>query len=73
MFRITEDPSPGSLVQCLAENYENDSVVSFDMNVVGVIAAYCDQFCVCVCVCSSLYRKISDTVNYTTDHYDTDR
>ena len=25
MFRITEDPSSGSLVQCLAKNYENDS------------------------------------------------
>ena len=23
MFRITEDPSSGSLVQCLAKNYKN--------------------------------------------------
>jgi len=27
MFRITEDPSSGSLVQCLAKNYMNDSMV----------------------------------------------
>ena len=24
MFRITEDPSSGSLVQCLAKNYNNN-------------------------------------------------
>ena len=30
MFRITEDPSSGSLVQCLAKNYKNDSIVSVD-------------------------------------------
>jgi len=27
MFRITEDPSSGSLVQCLAKNYKNDSLL----------------------------------------------
>ena len=32
MFRITEDPSPGSLVQCLAKNYKNDSIVSVDVD-----------------------------------------
>jgi len=32
MFRITEDPSSGSLVQCLAKNYKNDSIVSIDMD-----------------------------------------
>jgi len=41
MFRITEDPSSGSLVQCLAKNYKNDSLVSVDMDKVGVMAAYC--------------------------------
>ena len=55
MFRITEDPSSGSLVQCLAKNYKNDSIVSVDMDKVGVMAAYCDLLCVCgvwcVCVC----------------------
>ena len=40
MFRITEDPSSGSLVQCLAENYKNDSFVSIDMDKFSVIAAY---------------------------------
>jgi len=66
MFLITEDPSSVSLVQCLAKNYKNDSVVSVDMDKVGVMAAYSDR------VCSSLYMKAllpaevpSYTVNYT--------
>jgi len=36
MFRITEDPSSGSLVQCLAKNYKNGSIVSIDMDLVHV-------------------------------------
>ena len=32
MFRITEDPSSGSLVQYLAKDYKNDSIVSVDMD-----------------------------------------
>jgi len=40
MFRITEDPSSGSLVQYLVKNYKNDSIVSVDMDKVGVMAAY---------------------------------
>ena len=28
MFRITQDPSSGSIVQCLAKHYKNDSIVS---------------------------------------------
>jgi len=51
MFRITEDPSSGNLVQCLATNYMNDSIVSVDMDKVGVMAAYSVPLCVCVCVC----------------------
>ena len=51
MFRITEDPSSGSLVQCLAKNYKNCSIVSVDMDKVGVMATYCDRLCACVCVC----------------------
>ena len=50
MFRITEDPSSGSLVQCLAKNYKNGSIMSVDIDKVGVMAAYSDPFCVCVCV-----------------------
>jgi len=42
MFRITEDPSSGSLVQCLAVNYKNDSIVPVDMDKIGVMAAYSD-------------------------------
>ena len=57
MFRVTEDPSSGSLVQCLAKNYKIDSIVSVDMDKIGVMAAYCDPLYVCVCVCSSLYTK----------------
>ena len=51
MFWIKEDPSSGSLVQCLAKNYKNDSIVSVDMDKVGVMAAYCDTLCVCVVHC----------------------
>ena len=51
MFRITEDPSSGSLVQCLTKNYKNGSIVSVDMDKVDVMAAYCDLLCVCVFVC----------------------
>jgi len=50
MFRMTEDPSSGRLVQCLAKSHKNGSIVSVDMDKVGVMAAYSDQFCVCVCV-----------------------
>ena len=51
MFRITEDPSSGSLVQCLTKNYKKDSIVSVDMDKVSVMAAYCDSLCVCVVHC----------------------
>ena len=34
MFRITEDPSSGSFIQCLAKNIINGSIVSVDMDVV---------------------------------------
>ena len=46
MFRITEDPSSGSLVQCLAKSYKNDTIVSIDMNKVGAMAEYSDPLCV---------------------------
>ena len=51
MFRITADPSSGSLVQCLAKNYKTGSIVSVDMDKVGVMAAYSDPLCVCVVHC----------------------
>jgi len=51
MFRVTEDPSSGSPVQCLAKNYKNDSIVSVDMDEVGVMAAYSDPLCVSVVHC----------------------
>ena len=42
MFRITEDPSSESIVQCLAKNYKNYSIVSVDMDKVGVVTVYSD-------------------------------
>ena len=59
MFRITEDPSSGSLLQCLAKNYKNDSIVSVDMDKVGVMAAYCDRLCV--------HAAITPTLSMSTD------
>ena len=35
MFWITEDPSSGSLAQCLPKKYKNDSIVSVDMDKVN--------------------------------------
>ena len=43
MFRITEDPSSRSPVQCLAKYYKNDSILSVDMDKVGVMAVYSDN------------------------------
>jgi len=51
MFQITEDPSSGSLVQCLAKNYKNDSIMSVDTDKVSVMAAYSDPLCMCVVRC----------------------
>ena len=51
MFQITEDPSSGSLVQCLVKNYKNGSIMSVDMDMVGVMAAYSDSMCVCLVPC----------------------
>ena len=58
-LRITEDPSSGNLVQCLAKNYKNGSIVSVDMDKVGVMAAYSDLLCVCVvrCIYSELHAR----------------
>ena len=63
MFRITEGPSSGSLVKCLAKNCKNDSIVSVDMDRVGVMAAYSDR------VCSSLYRKAHTTHIHNKSQY----
>ena len=64
MFRITEDPSSVSLVQCLAKNYKNDSIVSVDMDKVGVMAAYCDPLC---CVQFTVYEG----THFRTEGYNT--
>jgi hypothetical protein len=57
MFRVTEDPSSGGLVQCLAKNYSNGSVVSVDMDKGGVMAAYSDRLCVRACTCVRAYAR----------------
>ena len=78
MFRITEDPSLGSLVLCLVKNYKNDSIVSVDMDKVGVMAAYSDPLCVCVVHCigrqclpiqhnGSQYAAITPTLSMSTE------
>jgi hypothetical protein len=64
MFRITEDPSSGSLVQCLARNYKNDSIVSVDMDKVGVMAAYSDPLCMRVVHSAFMYSELH---THTTD------
>jgi len=51
MFRITEDPSSGGLVQCLDKNFNNGSIVSVDMDVVGVTAAYSGSLCMFIVHC----------------------
>jgi len=56
MFWITEDPSSGRLVQCLVKNYKNDSIMSIDMDKIGVMAAYSDLLCVCVVYCWSTFK-----------------
>ena len=47
MFRITRDPSSGSFIQCLAKNYNNGSIASVDMDVVGVMTAHFPVVRVC--------------------------
>jgi len=59
MFRITGDPSSGSLVQCLAKNYRNYSTVSIDMDKVSVMAAYSDLLCVCVVRCTRRHHTFT--------------
>jgi len=59
MFRITEDPSSGSLVHCLVKNYKNDSIVTVDMGKVGVMAAYSENM--------NQYAAITPTLSMSTD------
>jgi len=44
MFLITEDPSSGSLVQCLAKNYKNVSTVfGHDRIILVILAKHCTR------------------------------
>jgi len=62
MFRITEDPSLGSLVQCLAKNYKNDSILSVDMDKV-VVPSYTVNYT----HSGSKYAAITPTWSMSTD------
>ena len=79
MFRITNDPSSGRIVQCLVKNYMVDSIVSVDMDMVSAMAAYTDTLCVCAVHCigrhthththtqPSQYATITPTLSMSTD------
>jgi len=76
MFWITDNPSSGSLVQCLAKNYKNNSIVSVDMDKFGDMAAYSDPLCVyvhtlivtrCACVHTHIVSEYAVLV-YTHAH-----
>jgi len=68
MFRITEDPSSGSLVQCLAKNCQNGSIVSVDMDKFGVMAAYLPVVHVCTHMHKgSEYAAITPNLSMSTD------
>jgi len=56
MFRITEAPSSGSTVQCLAKNYSNGSIVCVGMDKLGVMVAYCDLLYVCTVHCVGRHK-----------------
>ena len=60
MIWITKDPLSGSLIQYLAKNYKNGSIVSVDMDVVGVTAAYSAHG---ACVVHFIYSELR---TYTT-------
>jgi len=67
VLQITEDPSSGSIVQCLAQNYKNDSIVSVDMDKVGVMAVNSDSLCVFVVHCIGICCHNTDHV-YVNGH-----
>jgi len=66
MFRITEDPSSGNLVQCLANNYKNGSITFVNMDKVGVMATYSYLRCVFVVHCIGRHFLYSELHNRTT-------
>ena len=59
MFRITDDPSSGSLVQCLAKKITR-MILSCPLTWTGSVLWQRIVTVVCVCVCSSLYWKAHD-------------
>ena len=70
MFRITEDHRQGALYSAWLKNYKNDSIVSVDMDKVGVMAAYSDPLCACVHIrtCWSIFKYfiiLIVSINYT--------
>ena len=67
MFRITEDPSSGSLVQCLAKNCMNGSIMSVDMDKVSVMAAHSFLYSELHTRNGSEYAAITLTLSISTD------
>ena len=58
-----------SLVQCLAKNYKNGSIVSVDMDAAGVMAAYSDPLYMCIVHCIGKAQSAflqSERYTYTT-------
>jgi hypothetical protein len=71
MFRITEDSSSRRLLQCLVKKYKNDSIVSLDMDKVGVMAAYSDPLSVQFTVCEGTsYTVNCIIINGRCEHED---
>ena len=62
-LKCSEDPSSGRLVQCLAENYKNDSIVSVDMNKVVVMGVNSDPLCMCLVHCIGISSHNTDHVH----------
>jgi len=63
MFRITENSSSGSFVQCLAKKYKIDCVVSVDMDKVRGMAAYCDPLCMYFTVYEGTFYIVNYIIN----------
>ena len=62
MFRITEDASSVSLVQCLAKNYNNDSIVSVDMEMPSYTVKYTHAQRVRICCHNTDLAMSKETV-----------
>ena len=53
----------------VGQNYKNGSIVSVDMDMVGVVAAYSDPLCVCVVHCIGRHSVHTHTHTHTPREY----